>query len=171
MAKSITLKDNDTKEIVYPTTLVSNVYATSGMPMTSVFPDISLSNVSYPIPTAGYTTTGAADRVVERYVSSDGLTWYEKYASGWKRCGLIATISSITANTIANIDVTLPITFSNTNYHSQLTGQYGGSASGRCVWYSSGLNERTTSKIRLSCHNYYTSSVTEPKCWIFIQGY
>ena len=47
-----------------------------------------LSNVTYPQVIAnGVTQTGAGDRIVERWVSSDGNTWYEKYESGWKKCG------------------------------------------------------------------------------------
>ena len=67
-----------------------------------------LSNVTYPTKTLGSTTTGAGDRVIESYISSDGKTWYRKWASGWKECGMITT----------GVTVTLPITFSNTNYNT-----------------------------------------------------
>lgn len=78
----------------------------------------NLSNVTYPeiVYNAstdkfdGLTHTGAGDRVVERYVSSDGFTWYEIYESGWKRCG--STIDTKDANII----FPLPSGFSNTNY-------------------------------------------------------
>ena len=47
-----------------------------------------LSNVSYPqIMANGVAQTGTGDRVVESRISSDGLTWYRKWASGWKECG------------------------------------------------------------------------------------
>ena len=171
MAKTITLKDPVTREPQYPATLVSNVYDENGNPMVSIFPDKNLSTVTYPIPTAGSTTTGAGDRVIERYVSSDNFTWYEKYASGWKRCGFITTIASVNASSIVNVDATFPITFSNNKYHVQLTSQYGGAASGRCVWYAGGMDERTTNMIRLSCCNFYTQAITQPKCWVMIEGY
>ena len=47
-----------------------------------------LSNVTYPqmIPD-GIAHQGAGDRVIETYISSDGKTWYRKWASGWKECG------------------------------------------------------------------------------------
>lgn len=48
-----------------------------------------LSNVTYPqIVADGEARTGAGDRVIETYISSDGLTWYRKWASGWKECGV-----------------------------------------------------------------------------------
>lgn len=72
-------------------------------------------NLSYPeIVEDGVVRTGAGDRVIETYISSDGLTWYRKYASGWKECGLNkqkGTASGFVARTL-----TLPISFSNANY-------------------------------------------------------
>lgn len=52
------------------------------------------------------TITNQNDTVIETYVSSDGKTWYRKYASGWKECGITTT----------SPNVTLPMEFSNTNY-------------------------------------------------------
>ena len=57
--------------------------------------DKDLSNVTYPEiiydsiekKFDGVPHTGSADRVVMSYVSSDGLTWYRIWASGWKECG------------------------------------------------------------------------------------
>ena len=54
---------------------------------------------------------GAGDRVIESYISSDGLTWYRKYASGWKECGIRISTGSEGVKSY-----TLPIAFSNTNY-------------------------------------------------------
>lgn len=60
--------------------------------------------------TAGATLTHQNDTVIESYVSSDGNTWYRKWASGWKECG----------GRITGVDgshkVTFPLTFSNTNF-------------------------------------------------------
>ena len=61
-----------------------------------------LSNVTYPSIIYNSSTekfdglahTGSGDRVIETYISTDGLTWYRKWASGWKECGQIG----ITAN-------------------------------------------------------------------------
>lgn len=74
--------------------------------------DKTLSNVSYPQNVAGSTTMGSGDRVVETYISSDGNTWYRKWASGWKECG-VGNIK-ITINGWATYN--LPLTFSNSNY-------------------------------------------------------
>ena len=61
----------------------------------------------------GIPHTGAGDRVVERYLSSDGKSWYEIYASGWKRCGGIYKISEVTDS----LNIVFPnITFKNENY-------------------------------------------------------
>ncbi len=45
------------------------------------------SNVTNPTLSVGNTSYGVCDRVVETYISSDGNTWYRKWASGWKECG------------------------------------------------------------------------------------
>lgn len=75
--------------------------------------DKTLSNVTYPSITAGSTTTGAADRVIKQYLSSDGLTWYRLWASGWIECG---GMRSKTSGERTSVKVTLPVAFSNTNY-------------------------------------------------------
>lgn len=53
------------------------------------------------------TTTGAGDRVVEAYMSSDGNTWYRKWASGWLECGM-----KITNNVSGTTTIQFPISFS-----------------------------------------------------------
>lgn len=48
----------------------------------------TLSNVTYPQFIAdGNIKSGASDRVIESYISSDGNSWYIKWASGRKECG------------------------------------------------------------------------------------
>ena len=81
--------------------------------------DKTLSNVTYPSINLGATTTGTGDRVIQQYISSDGLTWYRKWASGWKECG-VSISSSTTTSTFTTI--TLPITFTNTNYNVTSSG-------------------------------------------------
>ena len=49
-------------------------------------------------------------KVVESFISSDGLTWYRIWSDGWKECG--STVSSSSGQG----SYTLPIAFSNTNY-------------------------------------------------------
>lgn len=84
--------------------------------------DKTLSNVTYPQVVAdGLARIGVCDRIVERWVASNGLTWYEKYESGWKRCGGIYTI----AEDGRDETLRLPnITFSNTNYFCRATALY-----------------------------------------------
>jgi hypothetical protein len=55
--------------------------------------------------TAGATLTNQNDTVVESYVSSDGKTWYRKWASGWKECGGYVTVKQ-------NTEFVIPVTFS-----------------------------------------------------------
>ena len=77
-----------------------------------------LSNVTYPEIVYdeetgkfdGLEHTGAGDRVIETYISSDGKTWYRKWASGWKECGLVFDHSAGTTNKI------LPISFNSSNF-------------------------------------------------------
>ena len=55
------------------------------------------------------TRAGQNDTVIEYYMSSDGNTWYRKWASGWKECGItVLSNGSGTCN--------LPLTFSNVSY-------------------------------------------------------
>ena len=70
--------------------------------------DNDLSNVEAPTARAGNLSTGN-DRVIQIYISGDGSTWYRKWKSGWKECGGKGT-------NIASSTITLPLTFSNTNY-------------------------------------------------------
>ena len=70
-----------------------------------------LSNVTYPIIASGTTTTGAGDRVVEFWISSDLKSWYRLWASGWKECGGETTMNADTTKS-----VTLPIEFATNTY-------------------------------------------------------
>ena len=80
--------------------------------------DKSLSNVTYPqVVGDGVVKTGAGDRVIESFVSSDGKTWYRKWASGWKECGMLRT------GNWNNVTIELPnIEFSNNTYIVVATG-------------------------------------------------
>lgn len=89
-------------------TILDNYYTKTQS--NNTFSNKNLSNVTYPIPTAGSTTTGAGDRVIETYVSSDRLTWYRKWASGWKECGMRPLVYS------TGTTVTLPISMSSSTY-------------------------------------------------------
>ena len=85
-------------------------------PDLSIYAQKDLSNVTYPANTEGSTTTGAGDRVIETYISSDGLTWYRKWASGWKECGGIVSRGSEGYRTLS-----LPLIFTYTNYVVNIT--------------------------------------------------
>ena len=71
-----------------------------------------LSNVTYPSIIAGSTTSGSGDRVVEQYLSSDGKTWYRKWASGWKECGGIGSMVGGGSGDYTDV-ITFPVTFNN----------------------------------------------------------
>jgi hypothetical protein len=60
---------------------------------------------------AGVTRAGQHDTVSEYYVTSDGNTWYRKWASGWKECG-----GKIAKNVSGRHKVAFPLEFSNTKF-------------------------------------------------------
>lgn len=62
------------------------------------------------------TRTGQNDTVVEYYMSSDGNTWYRKWASGWKECG-----GQLPAGQNVSYEFTLPLAFSDANYNITYT--------------------------------------------------
>ena len=79
--------------------------------------NVDLSNVTYPQVIAnGVAQTGDGDRVVESWISSDGLTWYRKWASGWKECGLYLSATDWKENLIV-----LPVTFSTDTYTTSIS--------------------------------------------------
>lgn len=110
-----------------------------------------LSNVTYPqIVENGIAQTGAGDRVVESKIYSDGLTWYRKWASGWKECGM-----TITANSTFT-DYTLPITFSNTNYI--LVSEWNANSSTDPDTNFAGLKIKTKNSYGFTARNIYAGS-------------
>lgn len=111
--------------------------------------DKDLSNVTYPEiiydsiekKFDGVPHTGSADRVVMSYVSSDGLTWYRIWASGWKECGAIDSrpLSSYLKT------ITLPIEFTTANYHISITPDgHGGGEDNYSWWIYNAYNNVTT---------------------------
>ena len=83
--KIVTLKDKSNNDL-YPVVLSSCVYDENNNPLV------------------------IKDTIVETYISSDGLTWFRKWASGWKDCGATFTITNNWTW------YTLPIAFSNNKY-------------------------------------------------------
>ena len=132
-----------------------------------------LSNVTYPSITAGSTTSGSGDRVVEQYLSSDGQTWYRKWASGWKECGMFYQSPSISLSSVASKDIgliALPITFSNTNYNVQCTTTWTASAGHQFVFDTSKTNN-TNDSIFLAVTRVMSSGSASPACFITCAGY
>lgn len=83
------------------------------IPDTSSLAKQDLSNVTYPqIVADGIDRTGSGDRVRVSYVSSDGLTWYRIWASGWKECG-----GQIASGTNGFVEISLPLQFDTTNFN------------------------------------------------------
>ena len=132
-----------------------------------------LANVTYPSITAGSTTSGSGDRVVEQYLSSDGKTWYRKWASGWKECGMFYQSPSISLSSVASKDIgliALPITFSNTNYNVQCTTTWTASAGHQFVFDTS-KTENTNDSIFLVVTRVMSSGSASPACFITCAGY
>lgn len=128
-------------------TNVTNWKSKLGVPDISGLAKSDLSNVTYPTNTLGSTKTGAGDRVIETYISSDGKTWYRKYASGWKECGGEKLLTSATSghSESAEIRVELPITFTDTNYTLLLSTKWSGSGGGRIYYYDYSPSRTTSS--------------------------
>lgn len=108
-----TLRNDFTNESVYCNTNIETLNDNVNF-LTTNKANKDLSNVTYPENTAGSTTTGSGDRVIETYISSDKNTWYRKWASGFKECGqTLAVNSNIGAGSTKQIRVTLPIYIEN----------------------------------------------------------
>jgi hypothetical protein len=77
-------------------------------------------------------------------VSSDGLTWYRKWSSGWKECGLILSDGSWGEKTKQ-----LPISFSSINYLCNVTPILDTSNTGNYSTREISVNAKTESSITL----------------------
>lgn len=84
--------------------------------------DKDLSNVTYPQAVAdGNYYSGATDRVILTYISSDGNTWFREWKSGWKECGGRYSFASSRSHTVDSL--TLPVQFTTANFNIQITAQ------------------------------------------------
>ena len=84
--------------------------------------------------------------------SNNSYTWYRKYKSGWVEQG------GITGKNISSINVNLPITMADTNYHVNITISTGGTGSGGCD-KAHAVGSRTTTYIHIdmvAAANYQT---------------
>ena len=123
-----------------------------------------LSNVTYPEivydPETelfdGLVHTGAGDRIVERKVFSDGKTWYERYESGWKRCGGVIT----TANNIT--EVVLPIEFTTTSYTTLVTIRF--DTTSATSFFDKSLNIRYKTENTFEIYAYSVAGELQWEC-------
>jgi hypothetical protein len=100
----------------------------------------------------------SGDIVVESYISSDGNTWYRKYASGWKECGgKVKTSAEIGKGAVLDMLVSLPIEFSDANYCVYLSNQWNGAQGGHVFWYA-GINRNTTTQLGFSAFNFMSDN-------------
>lgn len=76
------------------------------------------------------TRAGQNDTVIEYYMSSDGSSWYRKWASGWKECGI--RVTKTVGEEVAQ-KITLPVTYSNTKYTCSLQAAYSAGGSDNCT--------------------------------------
>lgn len=106
--------------------------------------DSNFANVTYPKENIGGKSTGTADRVIETYLSSDEKTWYRKWVSGWKECGMILSGGSWGYKT-----VTLPIIFNGYNYTCVVTNIISNSQTGTYSTRETSINANTTNSITL----------------------
>lgn len=92
------------------------------------------------------TRTGQNDTVVEYYVSSDGNTWYRKWASGWVEQG----------GNIVGVDgwftLTFPKSFSNSNYAITKTLNWNSNSNEAIVREFFGFHNRTTTSATTRCY-------------------
>ena len=133
-----------------------------------------LSNVTYPqVAADGNAKTGAGDRVIESKIYSNGTTWYRKWASGWKECGMFYQSSSISLSSGSGKDlglIELPITFSNTNYNVQCTTTWTASGGNQFV-FDTVKTYNTNNSIFLVVTRIASSGSASPACFITCAGY
>lgn len=124
------------------------------------------------------TRTGQNDTVVEYYMSSDGNTWYRKWASGWKECGLHVVKTMTPPANGANSGfglITLPITFSNKLYQTQITNEWK-QAYGNKFFFSAERSGNTSTNNAISvavttCTNSSMPSSMQIACNIYCCGF
>ena len=114
----------------------------------------------------GIAHQGAGDRVIETYISSDGNTWYRKWASGWKECGFFVSGKKNT-----DIPVTTPITFSNTNYIIQMTNVWTSSGAHAGAWDPGGFKDKTTNSFIAAFTTWNSNVPTNVQCQVYCCGY
>lgn len=126
----------------------------------SKFAEKDFSNVTFPSLILGNSSHCVSDRVIEQYLSSDGSTWYRKWASGWKECGMNAV--AFDAWSIRTI--TFPISFNSVKtLNIQVSAQ--GSAYGDHFTTSNGaIFNVTNNSVSLFSDAYWQR-------WIYVCGF
>ena len=123
------------------------------------------------------TRTSQNDTVVEYYMSSDNKTWYRKWASGWKECGVYATATIAPPANGANKEVAsalaLPITFSNTNYSIMLQNSWENEYGHRLFWSTdkSAVTANTIPLVVVACTNSTLPNPMKVGCFVYCCGY
>ncbi len=103
-----------------------------------------LSNVSYPPPMYGSSTTGGGDVVKEVYISTNKQKWYRKWKSGWKECGMI-----LTGGNWGNKLASFGINFSDTNYICVVTPTLSNGNTGTYSTRETSITSKSTGSITL----------------------
>lgn len=137
-----------------------------------------LTNLKNALPVQSNTTrTGQNDTVVEYYMSSDNKTWYRKWASGWKECGVYTTATINPPASGANKEVTpaleLPITYSNTQYTIMLQNSWENDFGHRYFWSTdkSAVTVNTIPLVIVACTNATLPNPTKVGCFVYCCGY
>lgn len=111
--------------------------------------------------------------VTEKWVASDGLSWYTKYNDGWKECG----VTKIDINTDGDgRNIVLPVEFSNTNYTSVVStsttlSQYTKATGNMELWFfNTGIFSKTKTSVFVVSVIKHEAS-TFPPCCIYCCGY
>ena len=104
----------------------------------------NLSNVTYPPPVYGSSTSGAGDVVQEVYISTNKKKWYRIWKSGWKECGQI-----LTGGSWGNKSASFGITFSDTNYICVVTPTLSNSNTGTYTTRETSITSKTKDGITL----------------------
>ncbi len=138
-----------------------------------------LTNLKNALPVQSNTTrTNQNDTVVEYYMSSDNKTWYRKWASGWKECGVYVTATikppANGANTEVASALALPITFSNTQYTIMLQNSWENDFGHRFFWSTdkSAVTINTIPLVIVACtNNNNLPNPTKVGCFVYCCGY
>ena len=124
------------------------------------------------------TRAGQNDTVIEHYMSSDGNTWYRKWASGWKECGLHVEKTMAPPANGANTsfgNITLPIQFSNKLYQTQITNEWCVSYGDKFFFSAERIGSTSTSNVIsvavTTCTNSTMPSSMTIGCNIYCCGF